>query len=52
VAVTLGGQPFTSTDAPDDLGDHVEVVLVDVGQRELDALELGHLEEVRDELLR
>ena len=38
-------------DAADDLGDHVEVVGVDVGQRDLDAGEFRHLEDVGDELL-
>ena len=36
----LGGQLVDLDDLADDLGDHVEVVLVDVGQRELDSLRI------------
>src|SRR5690606_15151915 len=39
----LGGQVVDGDDRLDDLPDHVEVVRIDVGERELDRCELGDL---------
>ena len=50
VAVILVGSLLTST-IRRMIADHVEVVLADVGQRDLDAGEFRHAQDVGDELL-
>ena len=42
----LGVQAVDLDRAPQDLRDHVEVVRIDIGQRDLDVVELGHLPDV------
>src|ERR1700753_1239076 len=51
VAVTFAGQVVDGHDLLDDLADHVEIVRIDVGQRELAIDEFGHAEQVRDQRL-
>ena len=51
MAVTLVGQLVRLDDPQQDRLDHLEIVLADVGQRELDVAKLRHAQNVGEQLL-